>query len=153
PDEEGTMFRMSRRILAASTCALILGAADAGAFRMIQNTSPGRTSFGAAVQCSDPGGFAHWTTSSLTWHLSLASQGGKRGVGEGLQGAMASWTSVTPASYTLSYGGTTNAGFSTDGINTVVWTTGNGCSGNCLAITALVLAPGQVITEADVSFN
>ncbi|HYH44197.1 MAG TPA: matrixin family metalloprotease, partial [Thermoanaerobaculia bacterium] len=29
----------------------------------------------------------------------------------------------------------------------------NGCTGNCLAITALVLQSGQVIVETDVSFN
>src|SRR3989442_897509 len=66
---------------------------------------------------------------------------------------MASWNNVPPAPYTLNYAGTTNAGFVTDGINTVLWGTGNGCTGSCLAITALVLVSGQVITEADVSLN
>jgi hypothetical protein len=60
---------------------------------------------------------------------------------------------VSPATYSLSYAGTTTAGFVTDGINTVLWARGNGCNGLCLAITALVLASGQVITETDVSFN
>ena len=53
----------------------------------------------------------------------------------------------------LSYSGTTSSGFSTDGRNTVVFANGNGCSGNCLAITALVLQSGQVIVETDISFN
>jgi hypothetical protein len=33
------------------------------------------------------------------------------------------------------------------------WATGEGCSGGCVALTALVLAAGQVIVEADVTFN
>jgi hypothetical protein len=35
----------------------------------------------------------------------------------------------------------------------VLWSTGNGCTGGCVAITALVIGPGQVLQEADVSFN
>ena len=39
------------------------------------------------------------------------------------------------------------------GVNTVLWANGNGCIGGCLAITALVLVQGQVITESDISLN
>ena len=35
----------------------------------------------------------------------------------------------------------------------MLWANGNGCTGGCLAITALVLASGQAITETDASFN
>src|SRR6266545_3778676 len=148
------MNRMvGRQMAAAVACAGLLSAADARAFRMIQNTGVGRTSTGVRVTCDDPGGFAHWTTSSLAWWHNPANQGGKPGVATALQNAMASWTEVSPANYTLRYAGTTDRGFATDGVNTVLWTDGNGCTGRCLAITALVLQSGQVITEADVSFN
>lgn len=140
-------------ILAAVACTTLLGGVDAQAFRMIQNSNPGRTSSGARVTCDDPGGFTHWTTATIAWRLNTADQGGAAGVATALQAAMTAWNGVSPASYTLGDAGTTNAGFVTDGINTVLWANGNGCTGSCLAITALVLAPGQVITEADVSFN
>src|SRR5262249_47485962 len=143
----------SRKAVAGVVCSALVITSNAEAFRMIQNTSAGRTSFGTSVPCDDPGGFAHWTTSSVTWSLNTANQGGNAGVVAALQNAMASWNQVTPASYTLSYTGTGNGGFATDGVNTVVWATGNGCTGGCLAITALVLQAGQVITEADISFN
>jgi hypothetical protein len=147
------MSRSSTIALAASAAVLILGAPEAGAYRMIQNTSTSRTSTGVRVLCDDPGGFTHWTTSSISWRVNLSNQGGEPGVSAALQNALASWTSVSPASYVPSLAGTTNAAFATDGINTVLWGVGNGCSGSCLAITALVLAPGQVIVEADISFN
>jgi hypothetical protein len=53
----------------------------------------------------------------------------------------------------LSYAGTTTAGWATDGLNTVMWSPNNGCTGNCLALTALVLQSGQVIVESDITFN
>ena len=132
---------------------VILSAVEAHAFRMIQNTSPGRTSSGFLVQCDDAGGFVHWTTSSISFRHNTANQGGEAGVAAALQNALAAWTAVTPATYNLSYAGTTTANFVTDGTNALLWANGNGCSGSCLAITALVLASGQVITETDVSFN
>jgi len=137
----------------AVLCVTVLAGSQARAFRMIQNTSPIRTSTGFRVACDDPLGFAHRMTTSISWRLNTAGQGSKPGVVAALQNAMASWNSVAPATYTLSYAGTTGAGFVTDGINTVLWASGNGCTGGCLALTALVLAPGQAITEADVSFN
>lgn len=148
------MTRIHRLFAAASAaCIVLLGAGEARAFRMIQNPSAIRTSSGLRVRCDDPLGFVHWTKSSTTWRLNPANQGGEAGVTTALQGAMAAWTGVSPASHTLSYGGTTNAGFVTDGTNTLLWASGNGCTGGCLAMTALVLGPGQVINEADVSFN
>lgn len=146
--------RRARVAAAILSVALAVGLSgrDALAFRMIQNTSVGRVSAGAAVACNAPGGFAHWTTSSIpAWYLNPAGQGA--GKDAAIQAGLASWTNVSPASYTLSYGGTTSAGFVTDGRNTALWARGNGCNGTCLAITALVLASGQVITETDVSFN
>jgi len=134
-------------------CTVLLAGRDAAAFRMIQNTSTGRTSIGASVTCSATGGFVHWSRSQITVMLNPANQGGEPGVPLALQHAMASWTAVTPASFQLNYGGTTSAGFVTDGINTVGFGTTSGCTGGCLALTALVLGPGQVIQEVDVSFN
>jgi hypothetical protein len=134
-------------------CTVLLAGHDAAAFRMIQNTSTGRTSTGASVTCSATGGFVHWSRSQITVMLNPANQGGEPGVPLALQHAMASWTAVTPANMQLNYGGTTSAGFATDGINTVGFGTTSGCTGGCLALTALVLGPGQVIQEVDVSFN
>jgi len=138
---------------AATVCIALAFAPEAHAYRMIQNTATIRTSTGFKVRCDDPAGFAHWTSSSITVRLNPANQGGEAGVAAALQSSLAAWTDVTPSGYVLSYAGTTNGGFSTDGVNTVLWASGNGCTGGCLAITALVLGPGQVISEADVSFN
>jgi hypothetical protein len=136
--------------LAALSC-LAAVPQDAAAFRMIQNTTVGRVSAGSAVPCDHSGGFAHWTNSAISWRHNLGNQGSNKATA--LQNAMQSWTAVGGASHSLSYAGTTTAGFTTDGINTLLWARGNGCNGSCLAITALVLASGQVITESDISFN
>jgi len=149
-----TMHRVTcRHVAAAVACAELLATSNAEAFRMIQYLGVGRTSSGTSVLCDNAAGFAHWTTSSVAWSLNPANQGGKAGVAAALQNAMAAWNQVTPASYTLTYSGTNSRDFATDGANTVVWSVGNGCTGGCLAITALVLQSGQVITETDVSFN
>ena len=126
-------------------------AADAFAFRMIQNTSIGRFSSGALVTCNNSGGFVHWGTCNIPWRLNTANQGS--GKTTAVQGAMSAWTGVSSACANLTYAGTTTAGFTTDGINTLRWATGSGCTGSCLALTALVLASGQRITETDVTFN
>ena len=141
-------FAFAAALIAALAMA---GAGDALAFRMIQNTGVGRFSAGAAVTCSNATGFTHWTHSGISWYLNTANQGS--GKTTAVQSAMAAWTNVSGANYALSYAGTTTAGFSTDGRNTLLWANGNGCTGSCLALTALVLASGQVITETDVTFN
>ena len=139
-------------ILAAAVVMSVgLVSTEALAFRMIQNTSVGRFSAGSLVSCTDAGGFVHWNSSNISFSHNTANQGS--GKGTALSNAAASWTNVSGASHNLSVGGNTNAGFVTDGINTLLWANGNGCTGGCLAITALVLASGQVITETDVSFN
>lgn len=135
------------------TLGWLAWAAPSEAFRMIQNTSTGRQTSGFAVACNDPGGFTHWETRDIHWYHNTAGQGsGKAGA---LQAAMQSWTDVPSTSYTLHYAGTTGAGFSTDGQNTVLWSTGNGCTNatGCLALTALVVQSGQVIVESDITFN
>lgn len=144
---------MNRKAFALALVAagMIASAAPSHAYRMIQNTTIGRVSAGAAVSCSSSGGFAHWNTRSINWYHNTANQGS--GKGTALQGALNVWTNVSSANHVLSYAGTTTAGFVTDGRNTALWATGNGCSGTCLAITALVLQSGQVIVETDVSFN
>jgi hypothetical protein len=141
------------RVLAGIAALAVLHVADAQAFRMIQNQNPGRTSSGFAVRCNDANGFTHWNSSSISWRHNTANQGGEAGVSQAITNGMNQWNGVSPATYNVSLGGTTSAAFVTDGINTVLWASGNGCTGSCLAITALVLASGQVITETDVSFN
>lgn len=144
---------MNRKIAiyAFAAAGLLATSIPSHAYRMIQNTSIGRFSAGGAVTCSVVGGFAHWNNKSIPWYLNQAGQGsGKSGA---VSGAASAWTAVASADHSLSYAGTTTAGFVTDGRNTVLWASGNGCTGSCLAITALVLQAGQVIVESDISFN
>lgn len=143
-------LRVAAALLAG---ALTLGVGDAHAFRMIQNPNAVRTSTGTPVTCTDPLGFAHRTVANVNWVMNPANQGGKSGVPAAFQNALAAWNGVTAAGYTLAWTGTTNAGFATDGLNTVSWGQASGCTGGCLALTALVLGPGQAILESDISFN
>lgn len=139
----------------AATTAMAAGlfalATPANAYRMIYNTTVGRVSAGSAVACSNAGGFAHWNLRNIPWYLNTAGQGA--GKSTALSGALSAWTNVASANHNLTYAGTTTSGWSTDGRNTVLWASGNGCTGSCLAITALVLQSGQVIVETDISFN
>lgn len=144
---------MNRKIAASVLAAagLFALATPSHAFRMIQNTGVGRFSAGAAVACNAAGGFTHWNNKNIQWRLNTSGQGsGKSGA---LTNAAASWTNVTSADHVLTNAGTTTTGWSTNGTNTVLWTSGAGCSGSCLAITALVLQAGQVIVESDIAFN
>jgi hypothetical protein len=138
-------------IVAVTAAGMIASAVPSHAYRMIQNTGVGRFSAGAAVSCSATGGFTHWNIRNINWYHNTAGQGS--GKGTALQGALNVWTNVSSANHVLTYAGTTTAGFVTDGRNTALWASGNGCTGSCLAITALVLQSGQVIVETDVSFN
>ena len=138
-------------IAAAVVLSVSLASTEAFAFRMIQNSGVGRFTFGSAVACNATGGFAHWNNANINFAHNTANQGA--GKGTALSNAAASWTGVSGASHNVSVSGNTNAGFVTDGTNTLLWANGNGCTGGCLAITALVLSGGQVITETDVSFN
>ena len=146
----------SRNVTRAAAFAFVAAgmlatAMPSEAFRMIQNTGVGRFSAGYAVACNASGGFAHWNNMNIPWYLNTSGQGA--GKATALTNAANSWTAVSGASHNVSYAGTTNAGFVTDGQNTVVFARGNGCTGSCLAITALVLQAGQVIVETDISFN
>ncbi len=143
---------MNRKALAlALVAAGMIASAPSHAYRMIQNTTVGRVSAGGAVTCSASGGFAHWNSKNISWRLNTANQGS--GKTTAVTNAMNSWTNVTSADHVLTYAGTTSAGWSTDGTNTLLWASGNGCTGSCLALTALVLQSGQVIVETDVTFN
>jgi hypothetical protein len=146
---KNTLTRIA--LATAGAVAVIALIPNALAFRMIQNTSVGRVSAGAAVACNAAGGFAHWISANIPWRLNTSGQGA--GKDAALAAAAASWTNVGGANHNVTYAGTTTAGFTTDGINTVLFAKGNGCTGTCLAITALVLQSGQVIVETDVSFN
>ncbi|HBL28296.1 MAG TPA: hypothetical protein DD490_15785 [Acidobacteria bacterium] len=144
---------MNRKTMIAAVAAagLIASALPSHAYRMIQNTTVGRVSAGAAVTCTNAGGFTHWNNKNITWRLNTSGQGS--GKSTALSNALTAWTNVTSADHVLTYGGTTTTGWSTNGTNTVLWATGTGCTGSCLAITALVLSSGQVITESDIAFN
>jgi Matrixin len=144
---------MNRKTFALALVAagMIAAAVPSHAYRMIQNTGVGRFSAGAAVACNASGGFTHWNNKNISWRLNTANQGS--GKNTALSNALASWTGVTSADHVLTYAGTTTTGFTTNGTNTVLWASGNGCTGSCLAITALVLQSGQVIVETDISFN
>lgn len=144
-----TLFRVTTLALVAAAAVAV--ATPAHAFRMIQNTSVGRFSAGAAVTCSNSVGFVHWNIRNINWWHRTSLQGS--GKGSALSAAMSAWTNVTSADHVLNYAGTTTAGWSTDGRNTLLWASGNGCTGNCLALTALVLQSGQVLVESDITFN
>lgn len=141
------------RVATFATAALAMSVltSETSAFRMIQQTGVGRFSAGAAVRCNASGGFTHWNIRSIDWFHNTANQG--TGKAAAIEAALNSWTAVANADHVLNYSGTTTAGFVTDNRNTVLWASGNGCTGSCLAITALVLQSGQVIVESDVSFN
>jgi hypothetical protein len=140
-----------RRAIVTGAFLVSTGSLPAFGYRMIQNTTVGTVSAGDAVPCYDSGGFAHWGSSSISWYLNTAGQGS--GKTTAIQNALATWTNVANADHTLTYAGTTTAGWATDGQNTVLWDSGNGCTGSCLALTALTLQSGQVIVETDVTFN
>lgn len=147
------MSRSTLRVasLVVAAAAVVAVATPVHAFRMIQNTSVGRFSAGFAVTCNNSVGFVHWNIRNINWWHNTAAQGS--GKGSALSAAMNSWTAVTSANHVLNYSGTTSAGWSTDGRNTILWANGNGCTGNCLALTALVLQSGQVLVESDITFN
>ena len=138
-------------VAAAAVVGLLAVTLPADAYRMIQNTSTGRLTSGSLVTCSASGGFLHWTNANIVWRLNTAGQGS--GKSTAISNALASWRAVPSANHNPTYGGTTTAGWSTDGINTMLWSTGNGCTGGCLALTALVVQSGQRIVETDVTYN
>lgn len=130
-------------------------AAPAHAYRMTQNLGTGQVTGGSQVTCSDPSGFAHWSSANVNWRHNIAGIGGNPGVAAALYNAMNAWTFVTGANQSLSYVGNTTTGFAVDGINSLSWRANQLCgsSNNCVALTALVLQSGQVIVESDVSFS
>jgi hypothetical protein len=141
----------NRLTVCAAAAAMLASAVPSHAYRMIQNFSTGRQTSGSLVTCTDPNGFIHWNDANTNWYHNVANQGS--GKDAALYNAMNVWTFVLSDNHSLTYRGRTSAGFATDGINAVSWGTGQGCSGTCLALTALVLQSGQVIVESDVTFN
>src|SRR5262245_33947835 len=119
------MNSISRTAVAVAAAVAIDAAlcGNAHAYRMIQNTSTGRSSFGTPVSCSDPVGFAHWAASGISYSYATTNQGGEPGVANALRSAMSSWSNVPSGGHTLTLAGTTNAGFATDGINAIHWAT------------------------------
>lgn len=138
---------------AALTTGLLAAAAPSHAYRLIQNTSTGRVTAGTPVACSASGGFAHWNQRSIEWYVNHSTATSPEAWAQEVFDAANDWTKVPTATHVLTYKGDTSAGWSTDGVNTVLWSSGNGCTGSCLALTALVLQSGQVIVESDITFN
>jgi len=139
-----------------ATCAfalagLIAAAAPSHAYRMIQDTTIGRSTSGTPVSCTNSGGFAHWQIRAIPWYVNLGSQSSDKRTA--IDDAMMSWFYVPLTDYYAYDNGTTTAGFTTDGQNTIDWESNSACSGSCLAVTALVLQYGQVIVESDIAFN
>jgi hypothetical protein len=149
---------MNAKILRLAICALAAGmiasASPSHAYRMIQNSSTGPVTSGTPVTCNPP--FAHWNNAETCWYHNTANQGA--GKDATLSNALNVWTFVAGASHAPIYCGRTSAGFASgDGINSLSWGTGLGCSGSggtgCFALTALYLLSGQVIVESDITFN
>ena len=150
------MSLRKRLSLLALSLGVVVGSTPGHAFRMWQWQQTGRTSQGFLVACNNTGGFLHWNVANTNWFHNQSGQGAGKAVA--LFNAMNEWTFVTGANHSLSYAGTTTAGFATDGINAVSWGTDSNCTGfgepgTCLALTAAVLVSGQVIVESDVIFN
>ncbi len=120
-------------------------------FRMIQNTGTGFVTAGAAVPCDAAGGFTHWNIRNIVWRINPVLEGAT--AGGGIDHALNEWNGVSGSDYNLERGDDSNGAFATDGINTIIWANGNGCTGTCLALTALTLQAGQVIVESDITFN
>jgi hypothetical protein len=142
--------------LAATAAGIAVAATFASAspsfgYRLIQVSGTGRLTAGSAVSCDTAGGFAHRNTGTFQWYLNTANQGA--GKDNNISPAMTSWNNVSGNPYLNSYAGTTTDGFATDGRNTMLWASGNGCTGGCLALTALVVQSRQLVTESDISFN
>lgn len=142
----------SIKFLALSMVILGLTAAiPAQAFRMIQSNVIGMSTSGSRVACDDRGGFAHWEDHSQGWWINTASVTTARV--SRVNNALSTWTAVTGSDYFWFYFGTSTGGFGVDGRNSLIWTTGVGCSGGCLALTSLVLTAGQVIVESDITLR
>ncbi|MES1245819.1 MAG: matrixin family metalloprotease [Acidobacteriota bacterium] len=130
---------------------LIAASAPSHAYRMIQDTTIGRSSSGTPVTCNASGGFAHWEIRAIPWYINLGSQSSDKRTA--IDNAMSSWYNVPYTDYNPYDSGTTTAGFTTDGQNTIDWESNSACGSSCLAVTALVLQYGQVIVEADIAYN
>ncbi len=140
--------------MAATLAVIAIGftlSLPANAFRMLQNKQTGQVTVGELVTCDDAEGFAHWKNHTIAWRMNALSATFERT--SRLQNALASWTAVTGSDYVLNYVGTTSGGFGIDGLNTVVFSEGNGCTGGCRALTSLVLQFGQEIVESDITMR
>ena len=140
---------------AAFAIGMAVLAVPSHAYRMIYDPTIGWTTGGASSRVTCVAPFAHWNSAVTNWYHNAALQGS--GKDASLYNALNVWTFVGSANHAPTYRGRTSAGFSWDGINSLSWGTGLGCSGSggtgCFALTALVLQSGQQIVEADVTFN
>jgi hypothetical protein len=127
----------------ASTTLPVL---PANAFRMV-----GPRPTYNEVPCDYPGGFFHRTTSNTNWFHNQAGQGA--GKAAQLFNAMNVWTFLTNTSHSLTYSGTTTAGFALDNVNTISWGPMIADCPGCLAVTRYFAEGGLAILEADILFG
>ncbi len=140
------------RQFALSIAFSVMLAVPAQGYRMIQNTQVGTFTFGDPVSCNAAGGFAHWEIRNIVWRINPALEGSTAAAS--VDQALNEWNDVAGSDYELTRGVRAGTNFAADGMNSILWANGNGCTGaNCLALTALTLQAGQVITEADITFN
>lgn len=144
-------MRRSTLSTVVALAALVVSTGPLLGFRMIQNFATGRVTAGNLVQCNDANGFVHWDDHAIGWFRNTANQGNNQAAP--IVAALNTWSTVAGTDYNLTLLGTTNQGFVTDGVNTILWANGNGCTGGCLALTALVLEAGQRIVETDITFD
>jgi hypothetical protein len=142
---------LTRLTTAVAVVATFAAASPSFGFRMIQVSGTGRYTSGTLVSCDDYNGFTHRSSGTFSWYLNTANQGA--GKDNNITPAMDAWNNVSGTPYFNNYAGTTTSGFATDGRNTMLWASGNGCTGSCLALTALVVQSGQLIVESDITYN
>lgn len=146
-----TTQNLGRFTTALALAAALAAASPAKAFRMLRVSGTGRFTSGSVVSCDSAGGFAHRNSGIFLWYLNTANQGA--GKDNNITPAMNTWNGVSGNPYLNYYAGTTTDGFATDGRNTMLWEAGGSCTGNCLALTAIVVQARQVIIESDITFN
>ncbi|MEM8932336.1 MAG: matrixin family metalloprotease, partial [Acidobacteriota bacterium] len=148
---------LTSNLTAVTTAAALalLAVPAAHAFTMIQTPSDGTWTGGRKVSCNASGGFAHWSRfdyRDIAWRVNSSALGFS--AVNPVRQAANTWNNVGGADHRMTVDGATTAGWAVDGQNTVVFERGNGCffSSGCYALTMLVIEPGQVIVEADITF-
>ncbi|HVG09519.1 MAG TPA: DUF4082 domain-containing protein [Thermoanaerobaculia bacterium] len=145
------LSRLAATVAGIAAAAAFASPSASFGYRMIQVLGNGRWTEGAPISCDTAGGFAHRGNGLVSWYLNTNLQGANKD--NNIAPAMTAWNNVSGNPYLNYYAGTTTDAFTTDGRNTMVWQSNGSCSGNCLALTALVIQSRQLIVETDITFN